>query len=146
MSRSGYIDDCDESTNLWRGAVKRAVEGKRGQSLLIALRDALDAMPVKELADGFFKAEDGCMCTLGVLGEQRGIDLKDMERAADYGDYETVADAFGVSRALVQEIMWVNDEANWSWNETRAQRWDRVREWLDANIAKATGNDSREGV
>lgn len=141
MSRSGYSDDFDgENWSLicWRGAVKKAITGKRGQALLVSLRDALDAMPVKELADGSFHDSGGCYCTLGVLGAQRGIDLKEMERAADYGQYETIGEAFGSPRSLVQEIMWMNDEGNYVRSETPAERWQRMRDWLDKNIAKAT--------
>ena len=38
MSRSGYSDDC-ETMGLWRGAVERAIYGKRGQTFLREMAD-----------------------------------------------------------------------------------------------------------
>ncbi len=38
MSRSGYQDDC-EGLNLYRGTVRRAIRGKRGQAFLRELAD-----------------------------------------------------------------------------------------------------------
>ncbi len=50
MSRSGYVDDIDNLALInWRGAVKSAIQGKRGQAFLRALVDALDAMPETSL-------------------------------------------------------------------------------------------------
>lgn len=138
MSRSGYTDDYDgENWSLicWRGAVKAAMRGKRGQQFFGDIRDAFDAMPVKELAAGSFKESNGCLCTLGVIGAQRGIDLREMEDAADYGNYDQIGKAFGTARALVQEIMWVNDEGNWGRKETPAERWARMRAWVVDQIS-----------
>jgi len=47
MSRSGYSDDCDDQWSLicWRGAVKSAIRGKRGQAFLKEMLAALDALP-----------------------------------------------------------------------------------------------------
>ena len=45
MSRSGYTDDYDDGyewANIrWRGAVKSAIRGKRGQATLKAILDAM---------------------------------------------------------------------------------------------------------
>ena len=133
MSRSGYSDDC-ENIGLWRGAVHRATVGRRGQALLKAVLGALDAMAVRELAGGSFQESGGCMCTLGVLGATRGIDLRSMEVAAYDWDFEKIGNTFGSARALVQEIMWMNDEGNWRGNETPAERWQRMRGWVSEQI------------
>lgn len=47
MSRSGYVDDCDDMLALgrWRGAVRSAIRGARGQSLLREALVILDALP-----------------------------------------------------------------------------------------------------
>lgn len=144
MSRSGYSDDC-ENLGLWRGAVERAISGKRGQALLIALRDALDAMPVKELAADSFKSVEGSYCTLGVLGANRGIDLSAMENAADNWEFDMIGDAYGSAKSLVQEIMFENDEGSYRLDETPKQRWTRMRAWLDKHIAAPTPAD-KDGV
>ena len=51
MSRHGYIDfDGDDplEEGRWRGAMKAAMRGKRGQAFFQELIEALDAMPVRE--------------------------------------------------------------------------------------------------
>lgn len=51
MSRSGYTDDCDDNWAIicYRGALKSAMRGKKGQAFLKELLAALDAMPRKRL-------------------------------------------------------------------------------------------------
>ncbi|WP_449106241.1 hypothetical protein [Pseudomonas mohnii] len=94
MSRSGYSDDCGGWDLIcWRGAVKSALKGKRGQAFLLELRDALDAMPVKRLIADSLVAE-GEFCTIGVVGAKRGVDMA----ALDPDDREAVGEAFGITR------------------------------------------------
>ncbi len=133
MSRSGYSDDCGGWDLIcWRGAVKSALKGKRGQAFLIELRDALDAMPEKRLiADSL--AADGEFCTIGVVGAKRGVDMA----VLDPHDREAVGEAFGISPAMASEIVFMNDEGSWQ-KETPEQRWVRMREWVESNIHQAT--------
>lgn len=109
MSRSGYTDDCENQWELirWRGAVKSAIRGKRGQQALREILAALDAMPNKRLASELLVTADGEFCTLGALGNARGVDLDSI----DPDDPQAVAAAFGISEALAAEIMYENDEA-----------------------------------
>ena len=76
MSRSGYSDDCDGAElNLWRGAVNSAIKGKRGQAFIAEAIQSLDAMPKKELiAESLRETASGEFCTLGVVGNARGMD------------------------------------------------------------------------
>lgn len=107
MSRSGYSDDCDgPELALWRGAVASAIKGRRGQALLRETLAALDAMPVKKLI-AHELAHDGEYCTLGVVGQVRGIDITKL----DPEDREGVAKAFNIAPALAAEIVYENDEA-----------------------------------
>jgi hypothetical protein len=94
MSRSGYSDDNDDNWSLicWRGAVNSALRGKRGQAFLTELATALDAMPVKRLVTEQLQA-DGDFCTLGVVGQSRGLDMT----VIDPDDAEAVADRFGIA-------------------------------------------------
>ena len=124
MSRSGYSDDC-ENLGLWRGAVKRATNGYRGQHLLCKLRDALDAMPVKRLITDAIKNEDGEVCALGALDPNVG------EYSAVY-----LAEHFGIAHALAAEIVYVNDELPSYRPETPEQRWTRMRAWVEEQIVK----------
>lgn len=161
MSRSGYSDDYDEdgTGGLWRGAVQRAINGKRGQAALREIAVALDAMPEKALAAESLVTADGEFCTLGVLGAARGIDLS----ALDPDDPWQVAQAFGIARALAQEIVFENDERDddyewvtaevcgpvrphhpeWGQHERSRnvrvsdgprRRWKRMRAWVDEHL------------
>ena len=81
MSRSGYTDDASDDPlahGRWRQAVKRSLEGRRGQALLRDLVDALDAMEDKRLYPGSFATAEGEFCTLGVLGAKRGTRMDDL--------------------------------------------------------------------
>lgn len=151
MSRSGYSDDC-EGLNLWRGAVNRAIKGKRGQHMLRELLAALDAMPEKTLAADSLVTAEGEYCTLGALGAARGLDL----RSIDPEDSDAVACAFGVAPALVREVVYENDESEdgchcvagkWTYQaETPAERWTRMRKWVEKQIAFAPGEHQEGGA
>ena len=107
MSRSGYSDDCDGWALIrWRGAVKSAIRGKRGQAVLREIAQALDALPEKVLAAESLVTSYGDFCTLGALGRARGLDLSQI----DPDDRDCVASAFGIPEALAAEIMFLNDE------------------------------------
>jgi len=133
MSRSGYSDDC-ENVALWRGAVRRAATGYRGQHLLKKLRAALDAMPTKRLITNAIRNEDGEVCALGALDPN--APAYDPDGDNDWGDYHArdLAKHFGIAHALAAEIVYMNDEA-YSWrDETPEQRWIRMRAWVEAQI------------
>lgn len=165
MSRSGYTDDNDDplAHGRWRQAVKRALEGKRGQALLRELVQALDAMEDKRLYPGSFATPEGEFCTLGVLGTRRGTKMDDL--GDDYEcDRDLVGQRFGIAPAMAAEIMYLNDEYavdthKWvtvelcgpvrpyypEWGRhTRevsvhndnhpAERWQRMRAWAVENL------------
>ena len=160
MSRSGYSDDSDDCDNWamirWRGAVKQAISGARGQAMLRELVQALDALPEKRLAAGSLVTADGGYCALGALGRARGMDMAQI----DPEDREAVAKAFGVAEALAAEVMYLNDEGGppqetafnfvvcgpmrpwerhtqlrWKQNpQANAVRWGQMRAWAVANL------------
>jgi hypothetical protein len=163
MSRSGYSDDYDEdgTGGLWRGAVTRSIRGKRGQVALMELAAAMDAMPKKTLAAESLVTEDGQFCTLGVLGQARGIDMN----AIDPDDWDAVAAKFNLAPAMVREIVYENDEVldDYKWVDVEIcgpmrpryfekhhrsirvpiseeilgpQRWSRMRQWVESNLVK----------
>lgn len=167
MSRSGYSDDYDEdgTGGLWRGAVMRSIRGKRGQEALKELAAAMDAMPEKTLAAESLVSADGQFCTLGVLGQARGLDMG----VIDPEDWNAVARAFDIAPAMVREIVYENDEGLRSYEyvdceicgpmRTRyphweqhvrmervaipedalgQQRWQRMRQWVAGNIKEPT--------
>ena len=133
MSRSGYSDDCNGAElNLWRGAVKSAIKGKRGQAFLLETLAALDTMPEKRLiTNSLHEAASGEFCTLGVVIAARGIDPAPLQ---DTGRYD-IANALGISPALAAEIMFKNDdECSWNSRTTPERRWIRMREWVKSHI------------
>lgn len=166
MSRSGYTDDNDDPLALgrWRQAVRRSIEGKRGQALLQDLADALDAMPDKRLYPNSFSTADGEFCTLGALGTKRGTKMDDLGDAEDGCDTAIVGQRFDIAPAMAAEIMYLNDEhlvecwplrtveicgpmrphyPDWGehkkrrpiYNENHPQeRWKRMREWVSKNL------------
>jgi hypothetical protein len=126
MSRSGYSDDydCDGwQVIMWRGAVASAVRGRRGQAFLREMLTALDTMENKRLIAEELQHE-GEVCAIGAVGARRGIDMSKL----DPEDYESIADAFGISRALAQETMYMNDE--WYRREDPEERYKRMRLWV----------------
>ncbi|MGQ2994239.1 hypothetical protein [Variovorax sp.] len=170
MSRSGYIDDgdCDDvlAMGRWQGQVASAIRGKRGQAALRELAAAMDAMPVKALAAESLVTADGEFCTLGVLGQARGIDMAPI----DPEDWDAVAKAFNLAPAMVREIVYENDEgiSTYDWVDVEIcgpvrpyhpewgrhhvsvrvdvaaevvarKRWNRMRKWVADHLASATG-------
>lgn len=138
MSRAGYIDDygCDGPEEQWaliryRGAVKSAFRGARGQAFLRELLAALDAMPEKRLIAKELE-QDGEVCALGCVGRARGMD----QSKIDPEDYEAIANAFGIAAAMAREIEFENDD-DFSYTAEREmpeQRWSRVRAWVAKQI------------
>lgn len=136
MSRSGYSDDCDGSTlGLYRGAVDRALQGKRGQAFLRQVLAVLDAMPVKALARNAAQDKQGLCCTLGAVALNRGDDMStlsnEMEYSADYCEFKKLVARFGIAESMVREIMYVNDEQG---GRTPEARWVNVRAWVVGQI------------
>lgn len=132
MSRHGYSDDLtDWALIRWRGQVASAIRGRRGQALLIQLRDALDAMPEKALIASELVTEDGDVCALGCAAVARGIDLTD----CDPGDTEYLAETLDVAVQLIREIAYENDEGGWK--ETSEERWSRMRRWVEHHIKQS---------
>lgn len=137
MTRSGYSDEWDGDglpPEFYRSAVDNALLGKRGQAALRELAAAMDAMPVKELAEADIADKDGCLCAMGVLGVARGWTPEKL--AYDPGD---LSKQVGLAPAMVREIIHVNDDDfghRWPKRETKAHRWERVRAWVAGGIAR----------
>lgn len=133
VSRSGYSDDCDDQWRniCWRGAVKSAIKGKRGQHFLRELLDALDAMENKRLITDELETH-GEFCTLGVIGQARGLDMSKI----DPHESDQVSKAFNIADAMAREIVYENDEAQtWLRKESPETRWSRMRKWVAAQLA-----------
>lgn len=136
MSRSGMCEDGDDSNwgyICFRGAVKKAVEGKRGQAFIKELIEALDAMPVKELIEDELEHE-GQYCAMGAVGAARGIEMSNI----DVYDYDKIGEIFGIAPTLVREIEYENDTAACyaKPEEQGAKRWQAVRNWAQAQLKK----------
>lgn len=129
MSRSGYHDDIEPlALGRWRAQVASATKGKRGQKLLADLLKALDAMSEKKLIANELITGNGEFCTLGVLGNARGLDMTGI----DPEESEAVASIFDIAEQLAREIVYMNDEAGW--HETPEERYIRMRNWVAKQI------------
>jgi hypothetical protein len=132
MSRSGYSDDCENDWALicWRGAVKSAIRGRRGQAFLKEMLAALDAMPEKKLVKEELELS-GEVCAVGAVGKARGVDMSKI----DPEDRRAVASVFGISPALAAEIVYENDEGYYRYGtEPPEHRWLRMRAWVTSQI------------
>lgn len=142
MSRSGYVDDYDDAgaLNLYRGTVARAIRGQRGQAFLREMAAALDAMPVKELITEEIVDEGGRACAIGSVALSRKLNVSNI----DESEPDQVAQAFGIARAMAAEIAYENDECGDRFvdgkrrDETPAERWQRMRKWVDEHLLKVT--------
>lgn len=128
MSRSGYSDE-GENVWLWRGAVDKALKGKRGQAFLREMIESLDAIPDKCLIESALIEEDGSVCAMGAVAKKRGLDVSELD------PYESreVADVMGIAWVMACEIAYMNDEAAWK-AETPQERWARMRKWAAEQI------------
>ena len=132
MSRANYSEDSDGGWAYicWRGAVKAATNGARGQALLKELIAAMDAMPVKELISDELVSE-GNYCALGLVAATRGVDVSRI----DPESHGCVAAALNIAPALAREIAFINDDDEWADRQnTGAARWGRVRRWAERHI------------
>ena len=132
MSRSGYSND-GELWDLirWRGAVKAAIRGKRGQAFLAELLAALDAMPARRLIAEFLVCEQGDVCALGAVGKARGLPALDL---LDPEEHDLLGNVFGIAPALVAEIEYLNDDDDGYCTEAPEDRWRRMRAWVVKQI------------
>lgn len=145
MSRSGYSDDLDDQWQhiRWRGAVKAAIKGKKGQAFLKELEAALVALPEKKLLRGGF-SQKGEVCAIGSVlvarkcatGMTREAALAEVEkkfpRPAEYEDVDIAPEA-GIADALAREIMYVNDD-DWGGDASAEQRYETVLKWVRSKI------------
>jgi len=137
MSRSGYIDDCEQWDLIrWRGAVASAIRGKRGQAFLLEMYRAMEALPEHKLIAAELE-KDGAVCAIGAVGKARGIDMSKI----DPEDRDTVAGTFGIPPTLAAEIVYMNDEYFFS-QETPEARYQQMRKWVVDNLLTVEDIDS----
>lgn len=139
MSRSGYVEDCDDVLDYgrWRGRLMSAVRGKRGQAFFKDLIAALDAMPKKELIAGDLR-KDGEVCALGALGAVRGVDLESL----DPEDSEAVAAKFDIAIPIACEVVYHNDEV--LEEATPQVRWERMRAWATRHLKDSVSDSTQQ--
>jgi hypothetical protein len=133
MSRSGYSDEEAEPGQfaMWRGQVLSAMRGKRGQQFFRDLLAALDALPVKRLAQGALEEPDPVCaaatyqaglqpmltpCAIGAVGQARKVDMawfnpSDAEDDPDWANQRLSKD-FNIASQLAAEVQYANDEGS----------------------------------
>lgn len=132
MSRAGYVEDHDynhiDYIN-WRGQVKSAIHGKRGQAFLKDLLAVLDAMPEKRLIAGDL-VRDGEVCAIAALGRARGIDMESIHPE----DYNKIGEIFNIAAPLVREIEYLNDEVDYRLDISPEDRFIFMRYYVARQI------------
>lgn len=120
--------------NIYRANVDRAIRGKRGQAFLREMAAALDAMPVKELVADEIVRDSEHVCAIGSVALARQMDVSKL----DVTDGELVGQTFGIAKCLANEIAFENDDdfGRRRGKETPAERWQRMRKWVDEQIVK----------
>jgi hypothetical protein len=138
MSRSSYSDDYGDEfpgqLELYRANVARSIKSKAGQARLRELRDALLALPVKELHASTFAEgtpEQPEVCALGAWALSKA-GTPDAARAmvgrdADDADTAQALKPHGWPRLVVMDAIFFNDDTRYVY-ETAAgprQRWEQ---------------------
>jgi hypothetical protein len=147
MSR--YCDRDDYDYEPWTegqaaGALRSAIRGRRGQRLLRDLIAGLDALPVPELAAGALEdPETGCLCALGAVRLQRGLEAVPLrfDPTDEDVDWRELAEPFAISETLANAVVAQNECGSKRNDEqSRRRRWLSVRAWAVGNlIAPASG-------
>jgi hypothetical protein len=133
MSRSGYTDDYDDDPlqlGRWRGRVKSAIRGRRGQQFLRDTLAALDAMPEKRLITEELRDDENEVCTLGAVLVAKGVDPSKF----DPEDHDGLGKALDIAPCLVQEIEYLNDDEYSP--VTPEKRWERMRREVERLIKR----------
>lgn len=136
----GYNDE-GMPIGLWRGAVKKAIEGRRGQAALRELLAALLALPEHRLAfDSLYDGRDSC--AIGVLALSRAQDAEERDEVIlqllgeDGGDIVAMSqfafEELGLTYTLAWEIIEANDSDEG--HLTPEERWREVVGWVRARI------------
>lgn len=130
MSRSGYIDDCDDVDSMlrsygWQANVRRCIAGRRGQALLWELYQALEALPTREIVTGaLLDTSTGSVCSLGALAVYRKMPIPPEfcttgapdDEPDEYEFSQAMGPLFGIKDMLAREVMYENDEGDqWHW-------------------------------
>lgn len=132
MSRSGYDEEYDGWALIrWRGAVNSAIKGKRGQAFLRELLTALDALPEPRLISHELQDGNGEVCAIGSVGIKRGIEMQHI----DVESTKRIGEIFGIPRALVAEIEFVNDNDFGARASKPEEVFLRVRAWVVEHLA-----------
>lgn len=155
MSRFGDGDDDWDYGRwmLWVTATQNALSGKRGQSALRDLENALLALPQHRLIEGHL-AKDGEVCAIGALvlanrcaeGEDREAVLAALEEVGedDYCADQTasIGSKYGkMAYAMAWRIAELNDE-DWG-GDTPEARFQGVLAWVrKAQLPTAATDDT----
>jgi len=142
------MDQFPNQLELYRANTERAINGKRGQSFLCELRDALLALPQKRLIGGSF-SEEGEVCALGALALQRRLkEGKTLDEALDevareFNEQEDgyVADRLGASFNIVWEIMYLNDGEYRFGYRNPEERYMAMLGWVENALKGASQKD-----
>lgn len=95
------------------------------------LREALDTMPVKELAKGYLKNDNHCHCALGALAWKRQYAEQAIKAANTRADL--YPDLFHATDCFTNNVWRTNDMEKYA-KQSNDARWRRMRAWVEEQI------------
>jgi hypothetical protein len=144
MTRLHYYDDDSDPSQegLAAGALRSAIRGKRGQRFIRDLVQALDALPLPELAAGALEDEEtGCCCAFGAVRRFRGADAVPLwfHPMEEDMNPDNLVEPFNVSKTLAWSVVQANEDGMIGNDKsTRRLRWKQVRDWAVRQLIPPT--------
>lgn len=122
-------EDFDGQFELYEANCSRSLCGKKGQAELRILRDALLAMPKKELIHEALHDEDGGMCAIGAYAQAKGVDIKTL-------DPEDATDEVGQEAGMPRLVAWtvvMKNDIDFD-RHTPEKRYQAMLNWVNLQI------------
>jgi len=129
--RINFSDDEDYpgQFDLWQGNCERSLRGKRGQTELRELREALLGLLEKRLILNLLYDGSGDVCAVGAYAKHKGLDLSKF-------DPEDETDQVGIEAGMPRLVAWKIVEVNDYQFEslTPEQRYEKMLRWVESKL------------
>lgn len=137
MSRILYSDDEDfpGQFELWQANCERSIQGKKGQTELKALREALLALPEKRLLAHQLYNKQGEVCAIGAYARHKGEDLTQWDPNGDEANHDEVGAACGMPKLVAWSVVCQNDVCCGNTKITPEQRYSKMLAWVEEQLS-----------
>jgi len=144
--RINYSDEEDfpNQAFLWEANYERSLKGRKGQSALRDIEQALLALPEKKLIADALQDDDGQVCAIGALAKHKGVSMPPpLEIDSEFEDYKVIDQmvelgrSLGVPKLVAIAVIHENDN---DWNvPTPEARYRRVLTWVQRQLRTRKG-------